>query len=107
MASLNEIKKIDTMFKSKKINHYFLHCISTYPNNEENSYLNNIKFLSKTLKTSVGLSDHTNDINTSVYSYILGARIFEKHFKLSKNHKCIDSPVSITPSQFLDLRKDY
>ena len=105
MASLNEIKKIDKMFKSKKIDHHFLHCISTYPNNEENSYLYNIKFLSETLKTSIGLSDHTNDINTSIYSYILGARIFEKHFKISKNHKCIDSPVSITPDQFLNLRK--
>ena len=72
------------MFKSKNIPHHFLHCISTYPNNEENSFLSNIKFLSETLKTNVGLSDHTNDINTAIYSYILGARIFEKHFKLSK-----------------------
>jgi N,N'-diacetyllegionaminate synthase len=105
MASLNEIKKIDKMFKSKNIPHNFLHCISSYPNNEENSYLNNIKFLSEILETKVGLSDHTNDINTAIYSYILGARIFEKHFKLSKNHKCVDGPVSITPDQFLDLRK--
>jgi len=105
MASLNEIKRIDNMFKSKNIPHNFLHCISTYPNDEKNSYLNNIKFLSETLKTKVGLSDHTNDINTAIYSYILGARIFEKHFKLSKNHKCVDGPVSITPDQFLELRK--
>ena len=66
--------------------------------------MNNIKFLSKTLKTKVGLSDHTNDINTPIYGYILGARIFEKHFKLSDNHKCVDELVSITPDQFLELR---
>lgn len=105
MASLKEIKKVDYMFRSKKIEHQFLHCISSYPTIEENSYLNNIKFLSKMLKTNIGLSDHTNDINTSIYSYILGSRIFEKHFKLSKNHKCVDSAVSITPDQFLNLRK--
>ena len=56
MASLNEIKKVDYMFRSKKIEHQFLHCISSYPTIEENSYLNNIKFLSKMLKTNIGLS---------------------------------------------------
>ena len=41
---------------------------------KKNSFLSNIKFLSETLKTNVGLSDHTNDINTAIYSYILGAK---------------------------------
>ncbi len=106
MASLSEIKKVDKMFKFKKIPHYFLHCISTYPNLENNSYLNNINFLSKILKNQVGLSDHTNDINTSLYSYILGSRIIEKHFKLSSSHKCVDASVSITPNQFKKLRQE-
>ena len=54
MASLNEIKKIDKMFKSKNIPHHFLHCISTYPNNEENSFLSNIKLLKNEFSSLFG-----------------------------------------------------
>ena len=36
----------------------------------------------------------------------MGSRIFEKHFKLSKNHKCVDDAVSVTPEQFFNLKKD-
>ncbi len=103
MASLKEIKKITKKFESKKIKHCLLHCISSYPNKEEDSFLNNIPFLIKNFNCKVGLSDHTNDINTSIYSYILGATIIEKHFKLSDKDKCVDSAVSITPKQMFYL----
>ena len=39
MASLKEIKAITKKFKNKNIKHSLLHCVSSYPNNEENSYL--------------------------------------------------------------------
>lgn len=105
MASLKEILTINKMFKKKNIPHYFLHCVSAYPNKEEHSYLNNLNYLTKKLNCQVGLSDHTNNINVCKYAYFMGSRIFEKHFKLSINHKCVDSAVSITPEQFLNLKK--
>ena len=100
MATLKEILIIDKMFNKKKIPHYFLHCVSAYPNKEEYSYLNNLNFLSKKLDCQIGLSDHTDNINICKYAY------FEKHFKLSKNHKCVDGSVSVTPEQFFNLKKD-
>jgi len=103
MASLKEIEKINSHFKMKNVDHHILHCISKYPNIDENSLLSNITFLKKKYNCQIGLSDHTNDIKTSIYSYFLGARIFEKHFKLSKNDLCADGPVSITPQQMKDL----
>ena len=103
MASLKEIKKINNHFKLKNVDHHILHCVSKYPNIDEDSFLSNIIFLKKKFNCQVGLSDHTNDIKTSIYSYFLGARIFEKHFKLSKNDICVDSPVSITPQQMKNL----
>ena len=51
----------------------------------------------------IGLSDHTNDIKTSLYSYIMGAKIIEKHFKLSENDKCVDAKVSISPKKMSKL----
>ncbi len=103
MATFNEIKKVNLKFTKAKIKHCLLHCISSYPNKEENSFLSNITFLKDRFNTEIGLSDHTPDINTSKIAYLMGARIIEKHFKLSKNHKCVDAQVSITPKQIKDL----
>ncbi len=106
MAKLNEIEKTYNLFKRKKINLALLHCISSYPNKDETSYLSNIEFLKKNFNCSIGFSDHTNDINTSIYSFILGAKIIEKHFMISKKTKCIDKPVSIDPKQFSKMKNE-
>ena len=47
IANLNEIKKIHKFFKNKKVELAILHCISSYQNKEENSYLSNINYLKK------------------------------------------------------------
>ena len=99
MASLNEIKKTYKKFSSNNIDCSLLHCISAYPNKDENSYLSNILFLKNNFNCNIGLSDHTKDIKTSIYSYLLGARIFEKHFKLNNKDNCVDKDVSLTPFQ--------
>tara|TARA_B100000029_G_C17506943_1_gene934821 strand:+ start:622 stop:1437 length:816 start_codon:yes stop_codon:yes gene_type:complete len=103
MASLKEIKKVNQYFSNKKIEHYLLHCVSSYPNNEENSLLSNIKYLMNNFDCGIGLSDHTNDIKTTIYARVLGAKIFEKHFKISEKDNCVDSKVSITPEQMKRL----
>ena len=106
MASINEINKIHKYFLQRNVKHIFLHCISSYPTDENNSLLSNITYLQKKFNCEIGLSDHTSDIKTSVYAYLLGARVFEKHFKTSKNDKCVDSPVSITPQQMKNLTNE-
>ena len=53
----------------------------------------------------IGISDHTNDIVTSIYGYLMGAKIIEKHFVTHSNYKCVDLPVSITEKQMIDLVK--
>ena len=51
----------------------------------------------------IGISDHTNDIVTSIYGYLMGAKIIEKHFVINSKYKCVDLPVSITEKQMGDL----
>ncbi len=106
MASLKEIKKVDNYLSIKKIEHHLLHCISSYPNKEEDSLLENIKYLMKNFNCGIGLSDHTNDIKTCLYARILGAKVFEKHFKLSENDKCVDAKVSISPKKMKILSQE-
>jgi len=106
MASLKEISNTYQTFKKNKVPISLLHCVSSYPNLEKNSYLSNISDLKKRFNCTIGLSDHTKNIKTSIFSYISGARIFEKHFYLGKRHKCIDSPVSIDPTQMKELKQE-
>jgi sialic acid synthase SpsE len=106
MASFKEIKKVHKMFKSKAVELAILHCIASYPNDEKSSYLSNISFLQKKFKRPIGISDHTNEIKIPIYGTVLGAKIIEKHIKLSQSHKCVDSQVSITGQQLRTLREE-
>ena len=106
MASLKEISSTYKKFKNDKIPLGVLHCVSSYPNLEENSYLANITDFKKKFDCPIGLSDHTPNIKTSIYSYILGASIIEKHFYLGKGHNCVDKSVSIDPKQMKELKEE-
>jgi len=67
--------------------------------------LNRINLLKKTFKNNfIGLSDHTNDINTSLASIPLGVKLIEKHFKISSKIKSEDSKFSIVPSELRKLK---
>ena len=103
MASFNEIKKINLKFKKKKIPLIILHCISSYPNKNENSYLANISYLKEKFDCEIGLSDHSKSIKVPLIARAMGVKYIEKHFMLNNKHKCVDSPVSITADQFLKL----
>lgn len=104
MASLKEIDKVYKIFKKKKIDLALLHCVSSYPNKNQSSYLSNINFLKNRFKCGIGISDHTNDIKIPIYGNLLGANIIEKHLKINDNHKCVDASVSITGKQLHELK---
>ena len=103
MASLKEINNVYKKFKIKKVPLVLLHCISSYPNKKENSYLANIKFLQNKFNCEIGLSDHSIDIEIPVIAKAMGVKYIEKHFKLNNKHKCVDAPVSIGAKEFKQL----
>ena len=104
MASIIEIQDIIRMFKKQRIKYYLLHCVSSYPTKEEDSFLKNIIFLKEKFSIPIGLSDHTNDIKTSIISYCMGARIFEKHFMIKNDKECVDYPVSLDYEKFKKMK---
>ena len=106
MAKLKSIKKLYQILNKKRINQCILHCISSYPNKEETSYLNNINFLSQNFKCDIGLSDHSTSIKVPTYAYLMGATVIEKHFKLLNDKKCVDAPVSIDEITFKNMIKE-
>lgn len=75
-----------------------LHCTASYPVDVADMNLNVIPFLLKEYpKQVIGLSDHENGIDAASIAYMLGARVFEKHFTLNRAWKGTDHSFSLEP----------
>ena len=75
-----------------------LHCTASYPANVEDMNLNVIPSLIAAFPNQViGLSDHENGIDAASIAYMLGARVFEKHFTLNRAFKGTDHSFSLEP----------
>lgn len=75
-----------------------LQCTATYPTEAEDINLRVIQTLRDEFPgVTVGLSDHYNGISMAVAAYILGARVFEKHFTLNHTWKGTDHALSLEP----------
>lgn len=105
MSSIKEIKNA-----IKEINKYhkkiiILHCVSEYPTQLDQTNLFNINKLKKIFtKNLIGISDHTDNIHSSIAAIPMGVVAIEKHFKIDEK-KTIDSKFSILPKQLKQLRK--
>ena len=77
-----------------------LHCSSEYPADNKNLNLNALTLLKERFNTSIGYSDHTQDINAGILSVALGASIIEKHITLNCNDAGPDHMASLDPKNF-------
>ena len=106
MSSLIEVKraiKEINKFHNKVI---IMHCVSKYPTKLKDSCLGNISSLKKKFKNNlIGLSDHTQDIYSSIASIPLGIVAIEKHFRLDEDKKSADYNFSLTPKMLKNLKK--
>lgn len=75
-----------------------LHCTASYPADVKDMNLNVIPaLLTEYPEQVVGLSDHENGIDAASIAYMLGARVFEKHFTLNRAWKGTDHSFSLEP----------
>lgn len=104
-SNLREIKNAISLIRKYHNKIVILHCVSGYPTRIEDANINRIKYLQANFKNNmIGLSDHTNNIDSSLASVGLGAVAIEKHVKKNKNSKTLDSDFSITPDQLSQLK---
>ncbi len=104
MASEKEIKIAITEIKKFHNKIIILHCVSAYPTKLKDTRLSKIKILKKIYPNlMIGLSDHTDDIHSSISSIPLGIVAIEKHFKINEKLKTTDSSFSITPKKLNKL----
>jgi sialic acid synthase len=74
------------------------HCTASYPVDIADMNLDVIPRLIQEFPGQViGLSDHENGIDAANVAYMLGARVFEKHFTLNRSWKGTDQSFSLEP----------
>ncbi len=84
-----------------------LHCTATYPTDPEDMHLRVLTTLRQEFPGLViGLSDHYNGIVMAPVAYVLGARIFEKHFTLNHTWKGTDHAFSLEPTGMQKMVRD-
>jgi N-acetylneuraminate synthase len=106
MNSIDTIRPSVKIFRKYKIPFALLHCTNMYPTPTRLVRINCITLLKKNFPDAVvGLSDHTENIYTSIASIALGASIIEKHFTDSKSRKGPDISSSMDSSELKELIK--
>ena len=82
-----------------------MHCVSSYPVNDENANLNRINWL-KTLHDCVGYSDHTQSTLIPALAVINGATVIEKHFTIDKDLPGRDNKFALDHNEFAIMSKN-
>jgi pseudaminic acid synthase len=101
MATLAEIDDaVHTVRETSNDQIALMKCTNAYPASPEEMDLRTITHLAEAFEASVGLSDHTFGIATSVAAVALGTSIIEKHFTLFRDDYGPDSAFSLEPHEF-------
>lgn len=107
MASVGELQElVDTARDNGCEDLTLLKCTSSYPATPEGSNLLTIPHMKELFKCNVGLSDHTLGIGAAVASVVLGAKVIEKHFTLSRADGGVDAAFSLEPSEMSQLVRE-
>jgi len=98
MSSWEEIDKAVSILKGTDL--VVLQCTTKYPCPAEEAGLDVMLKIKEKYNIPVGLSDHTENIAIPIAAVVLGARVIEKHFTLSKKMYGSDAPYATEPKEF-------
>ncbi len=106
-AKLDDIKRaFDVIWPINK-NLAILQCTAGYPPKFEELNLKVIETLREAFpETVIGYSGHDSGIAMALVSYVLGARVIEKHFTLNRAMKGTDHSFSLEPTGMHKLVRD-
>jgi len=97
-CTLAEVHMAVDVFAERNIPLVIMHCVAGYPTEYENINLSLITTLKKEFQDYIiGYSGHDNGILVPSLAYMLGARVFEKHFTLNHSWKGTDHKFSLEP----------
>lgn len=77
-----------------------MQCITNYPSKIDSANVNVLKAYQSAFDVLTGYSDHAPGHVVALASTVIGGRVIEKHFTLSKKDKGPDHPHSMEPHEF-------
>jgi len=105
-TGMTEVKQIDRaveIFKNAGCPFELMHCVSTYPMDDEDANLNRIKTLRDCYKCNVGYSGHEVGLAVSYAAAALGITSLERHITLDRAIYGSDQAASVEPAGFRQL----
>tara|TARA_A100001011_G_scaffold370555_1_gene426943 strand:- start:2230 stop:3060 length:831 start_codon:yes stop_codon:yes gene_type:complete len=103
MSTMKNISDAVKIFKKRKCSFELMHCVSTYPMNDETANLNMINVLKKKFKCNVGYSGHENGLAISIGASAFGISSLERHITLDRTMYGSDQAASIEPNGLRSL----
>ena len=100
MTKDDDITKAVAIFQNANCPFELMHCISTYPMNDEDANLNAIKTLREKYNCDVGYSGHEVGLAVSYAATALGITSLERHITLDRAMYGSDQASSVEPSGF-------
>ena len=97
MSTVGHIDRAVEIFRAAACPFELMHCVSTYPMNDEDANLNRIKTLRDRYQCDVGYSGHEVGLAVSYAAAALGITSLERHVTLSRAMYGSDQSASVEP----------
>lgn len=103
MASEKHIDRAVEIFRNADCSFELMHCVSTYPMDDEDANLNCIKTLRERYQCDVGYSGHEVGLAVSYAAVALGITSLERHITLNRAMYGSDQAASVEIGGFIAL----
>ncbi len=103
MTNYEQIDNAVDIFLKANCPFELMHCVSTYPMNDEDANLNCIKTLRNRYKCNVGYSGHEVGLAVSYAAAALGISSLERHITINRAMYGSDQPASVETAGFIQL----
>jgi len=98
MSNVMQIDKAVEIFRNADCSFELMHCVSTYPMDDEDANLNCIRTLKERYKCNVGYSGHEVGLAVSYAACALGITSLERHITLDRSMYGSDQAASLEPN---------
>ncbi len=103
MSADSDIDRAVKIFREADCPFELMHCVSTYPMDDEDANLNCIKTLCERYQCDVGYSGHEVGLAVSYAAAALGITSLERHITLDRAMYGSDQAASVEPAGFRQL----
>ena len=103
MSKMKDVETAVKIFRKNKCKFSLMHCVSSYPCQDEDLNLSLIQIYKKKFKVDVGYSGHEKSVSPSLMAVCLGAKIIERHITLDRTMWGTDQAASLEENGMRNL----